>query len=491
MVKYLTVEKMKLNIKALKHLPLVAAFLCLPLLESCKDSSDLPDNPQHESGELIEVSLNVNISNSFGVYNGTRADQNSDEYQEGWMSNLYLIAIRDENDKYNTASSFNVFELDTSGYDPQVGTGESKFYVNLYSGTYRFYLIANYDRYLERFTHISGLQSEDEVKDLVLNFTPAMPLLPSHLPMVCEPKGFSGNEFNTGNETPNNDNNKFVLTPPNTLEDDQIEKRSIEINASLEFVCSKVRYTILYDNTPGGISERFGNNSIRFIINQSSDRPKAYNIRKQTRLHTDRWPAIFTGKAEDLFLDGNWILNLNRYVYPENGINYPASSKDVLTPWTDQPNLSAWKASRQRAWQGVVYLPENDKNVENDINQDLTLPDSDKKIANIDKFTILSFPYVLERYKGEDGKYEDAVINDNSDFPEKVFSLFGNPDEVHYGPDYTGKPITDNYSEGLKRGYFYDVVALLKNIEEDRLDMYIQVYVSSQPWIYHESEQVW
>lgn len=452
------------------------------VLSSCRDENSVTPADDDPS-QMVTVELTVPYNNSFGGSVSSRAEGDeegdnteesggnkvvSESNQEGWLSNLYLISIKvkDADGNNLTTPAFNVFELDTSGYNPQVGEDKSpsKFYVNLSPGTYYFYLLGNFDRYLQRFQRIPNIKDEDELKDIYMQFTASMPLVPAHLPMAAEPDDFSGNaDYFEG---------KYFTIAKKT--GNSTDEKKYEINAKLHFLCSKVRYTILYNNEPGGCSEMFGNNSIRFIVNQTTDRPRAEHLREKVYFYSGAQASPLT------YVDGTWPLTLNRYKYPKNNDdsfneNYPKSSSDNLEPWVDQPNLSEWKNSRKRVWQGVAYLPEN-------------FPD---ETAQDFPYTELTFPYVMERYKGEDGNYEDAVIEANTDLPEKKFSLFGNTADVHYGPDYTDNPITENYSKGLIRGYFYDVVAKVQNVDEGRLEMFIQVYVGAQPWIYHENEQEW
>lgn len=497
------IKNLRCNFNGKSFLTFLVMILPGMVSFSCIDDNTQPEINREDNEELVRVEFKVpNID--FGDGNYTRADDNNNLNQEGWMANLYLVILKDPvpDEERNLA---NIYELDTSGYNPQIGN-INNFYVNLYSGhNYKFYLLANFDRYLSRFAHVSDVLNEKQVKDLVLNFTPDAPLVPSHLPMAARPEDFSMDGVTPVDGILNIEKSQVSNSDGTTSE------KKIVIKADMKFQCAKVRYTILYNNTVGGCSQWFGNNSIRFIVNQSADRPKAKFIRKQTRFFSDRLPDNFdseffflgepaTASAEDATDEATvnmdevyWTLELNRYKFPVNddgtpNENYPASSTDKLELWEDKPNLVGWKASKQRAWQGIVYLPENDVNAENEVNK--SLPSSGKKINEIKYFTKLIFPYVLEKYIGEDGSYQDADLSSMDSIPEKEFSLFGNDKDIHYAADYqtTGQ----NEVHGLQRGYFYDAVAIVKYPEPDDLEMYIQVYVGDHPWIYHNNgSQEW
>lgn len=482
---------MKLNIiKKIAFSSLLAVFF-----SGCvNDHSDITMNPE-TTEEPAAVEFTVPL-NGFSFTAGTKADQSS-TYQEGWISNMYLIIIKEKDSEGKDVNTFNIVELDTSGYNPQVGEDKkyNKFYVNLYPGTYRFYLLANFDRYLNRFTHVSDILSEKELKDVVLNFTADMPLLPSHLPMAAEPLNFSYNYSTI--QTVKDENGED--TEVEIFETEQQDKtngrvkivsgsagKKNHIYATLQFLCSKVRYTILYDNTVGGFSEKFGNSSIRFIINQSTDRPTARNIRRQTRFfpgltplpeNVDQAnfyimpPGVINDDAENR---ATWTLEINRYEF--KGADYPTSPNDNLTIWPE--NLASWKESRQRAWQGIVYLPENNPK------EDLDFADK------LNDVTILRFPYVIEKYKGPDGTYQDADLSALGNLSYKEIKLFGNAKETHY--DYNNELSSSDASKGLKRGYAYDVVAKVVNPDEGDLEMFVQVSATSQNWVFHDNgNQVW
>ena len=444
-----------------RTLTLIFAVL---LIGCSNDDTKSSPFPEGNDGESVLVEFSVPMK-SFGVSVSSREESSSDvsNNQEGWLSNLYLIVIKEEDEDGKRVNSFNVHELDTSGYDPQVGEKKpSNFYVNLYPGTYRFYLLANFDRYLNRFTHITNIVNETELQTVVLNFDSSMPLMPAHLPMACYPEGFFVDDLSSEGAAKLIEGNKIQIKQ----HEDRETGRKVVIGANLEFLCSKVRYTILYDNTVGGFSEQFGNNSIRFVVNQTTDRPKALNIRSKTKFYPN---AELSGDQYSIaYLKGYWNVEISRYHFPDNP-DYPSSVNDALIPWNDLANLSEWKKAHQRAWQGVVFLPEN---------------------LDDDTYTELQFPYVLEKYKGEDGTYQDAVITPGQELKCKTLSLFGGTEYQHYygdayGPEYSTDKKEEGYSTGLKRGYFYDVVAKVVNIDEGNLEMFIQVMVESQPWIHH------
>lgn len=460
------------------------------------DDYQAPTVSQTMPENFTGMVLTVPTSKCFSDGKGTRATD-ADRSKEGWLTNLYLIAIADGIGE-EESNGFNVIELNTSGTNPQVNEGETLFYVNLYPGhSYRFYLLANFDRYLSRFESVSDATNEKEVKNTILNFSSTRQLEPAHLPMACMPADF----YCTGDP-------RFqggVLTIPEKV-DNTTSIDPVHIYADLKFLCAKVRYTILYNNQVGGFSEMFGNNSIRFVVNQNNAYPTASYIRRQTRLFLDQSSEKYDVEnfyiTDDDTNTGNittWNLTLSRYQFPVKkdasgnelkdakgnpvyNEDYPLSANDMLEEWPNDRNLNTWKEAHQRAWQGVIYLPENNPVAETGITK---LPD---------QRTVLRFPFVMEKYKGEDGNYVDADFSKADGYKEIL--LFDKNSQTHYpGKDDYNDPEYGNETKPgdhwLARGYFYDVVAKVVNPDPDDLEMFIQVYVSDQPWVYHENTQIW
>lgn len=493
-------------LKLTGYIKIFISFLIPFLLWSCKDDSSQPSDPSLEAGGVVNVTFSISCTDALSKFatsgSVTRA---VDESMEGTMSNLYVVAVKvydyeDESfvkrekeiDGVKTDNpAFFVTSLNPLGHEYIPGdTYKNKYTLELYPGKYRFYIFANFDLYLTRFGHINDFSTEQEIREITLNYKADTPLMPGHLPMTCLPENI---KWRTEGST---EANSVSPDDDNLIE---IKDSNKELLAEMIFQCAKVRYTILYNNTKGGCSEAFGNNSVRFNVDYNQF-TVASNLNKTTYLLDHEWTleekdrAIMTtddtyqaypnGEATE-FDQAYWSINLGRYQFKEkNGTrtfneNYPVKpTDDSIEPWTG--TTSEWMASDQRVWQGVCYLPENN-------------------IEGIDH-TILAFPYVYDK------KVNGRVVAgewDNSKF--KLIWLFGNnTNEQHYPglpdtngssgnyPDvskdnnYSGNQETFSNQHGLTRGMMYDVVAKVVNPED--LEMDIQVYINVLAWTHHTSE---
>lgn len=114
------------------------------------------------------------------------------------------------------------------------------------------------------------------------------------------------------------------------------------ITGTLKFLCSKVRYTLLFDNSDTGFShDVFGSHK----LNLTGASVTGVCDGSQTVSIDSRNP------------DGTFTLSsvaLNKVEYPENPTTYPteAQKNSNLTVTADQ-------SGSKHAWQGVVYLPAN------------------------------------------------------------------------------------------------------------------------------------
>lgn len=315
------------------------------MLAGCSDVVDYHGDDMPEGASSLTIRIpNVEAAAMFGAtrsdsYRNTRA---IDEASEGEINNLYVVAVPtdDEND-------FTIYPFSA----PTNTTGKYKEYnVVIFPGNYRLYVIANINDYLRDDDEQTLLQyevhNEDELKNLIIHFQSVRPLQAGNLPMACFPKDIVSDAIADG-----------VITI--------IKNEKKKITANLSYLCSKVRYTILFDNED--FSNGFGNSTIDFL----TDKASATNIRQYTAL-TDE------GTASKDFLSSYWGIELAKYKYP-SGTDYPTSESDNLESFVEDDELSG-----KKAWQGVAYLPEN--------NQD-----------GVER-TILNFPYLFDGEEGQKPK---------------------------------------------------------------------------------------
>ena len=512
--------KFKSDINILKLIFGCLNIFLLSFLQSCNDR-DLPDDFGNIEFEVPDgmVRLSMLVPDYDGAYAqfGSRA---FDISEEGYMTNLYVIAIK----YYNFDDNGSEIEIkDESGKpSPIVNTyalnpvgesflvGEQKFHIfnmALYPGKYKFAVVANVDLYLsDRATKISDFHSEDDLKNLVLNFDSDIPLAPRHLPMVCLPENIRYKEKTTtirtdsdgkvisstssysenllGGVTDENPDNLISIGATSTVLQSEEIKENV-IVARMNFLCSKVRYTILFDKT--GISSAFGSSWIRFYVDEQV-KPWATNIRRQTKVVTESEgynydidnPFITQSTTDGYGTENSsWTISLDRfYWHSTEGSNYPLSPKSNLTAWDG--TTDNWVGKTQKVWQGVVYLPENTGR------ETYTVSDPEgNKNSQIIPSTVLKFPY----YSKDNNLDETPEIGHITD-PKELW-LFGNPTESKFEGLIDSGEDAGNYSSeegkymGLDRNYFYDVVAKVVNPDVKQMD--IRVFVSILPW--HEVDQ--
>lgn len=274
-------------------LNLVAALAVMIAAPSCSDDTDLP--AASADGDTV-ITLHVpNPSAAESSRSRAAGDDPapSDDITtaEGAIKSLWLLA-------YDTKGSNHVVkQLQSSG---EVSSGYTAYSIQFTPGSYRFYVVANLDSYINK--PVSAATAEDELKAMILRFSPEkLPNLTDGLPMACLP-----------DEIDEADTDGIVTIAPG-------EKK--QVHADMTFLCAKVRYTILFNNTNGGFSyDTFGDHTISFTGGSASG-----VIASTTLL-----------PAESSSTEGSFDLD-----------EVPLESVDYV----DETVTGAWR--------GTVYLPEN------------------------------------------------------------------------------------------------------------------------------------
>lgn len=490
-----------LNIKSIKHIAikffnfaghggtkgdfgflgkLIIIFLIalMPFFSSCIND-DVTFSEEKIPEGMTQISFILPDYEGNAAQFGTRAFNTA---EEGYMSNLYVVAIKYENwdvstgfdeitdDSGNKSPIVYTFALNPVGIKFEVGEKNYKlFNIALYPGKYKFGLVANVDLYLKRQKKISDFTKEEDLENIVLNFSEDTPLAPLHLPMACLPWEIQWSDKDHKKQKTKEED---YLVPV-------LKGNETQIYADMQFLCSKVRYTILFDRD--GISSAFGNTWIRFNVDDTN-RPTATNIRKQTKLVETSTGAevdqvnYFVSHLDDDSEKGWWSMSIDRFKWSEEEVdNYPKKPTSELDPWTG--TTDDWIRQRQKVWQGVVYLPENDgdKYYTSEEDENGEAQNIEHQIAK----TILRFPFHTKANDLDDTPWVESPT------PKEII-LFGNDREEKYeGLDNSGE-YSNSFGEyeGLKRNYFYDVVAKVKNPDQD---MDIRIFISILPW--HEIEQ--
>lgn len=269
-------------------LNLVAALAVMIAAPSCSDDTDLP--AASADGDTV-ITLHVpNPSAAESSRSRAAGDDPNPSTAEGAIKSLWLLA-------YDTKGSNHVVkQLQSSG---EVSNAYTTYSIQFTPGSYRFYVVANLDSYIDK--SVSAATAEDELKAMILRFSPKkLPNLADGLPMACLP-----------DEIDEADTDGIVTIAPG-------EKK--QVNADMTFLCAKVRYTILFNNDRNGFSyDTFGEHSISFTG------ASATGVIASTTLL----------RAKSSSTEGSFDLD-----------KVPLESVDVDETVTG-------------AWQGTVYLPEN------------------------------------------------------------------------------------------------------------------------------------
>ena len=253
---------------------------------------------------------NVGASGSSPASAASRAAENDPTLNaaatasEGDIHSLWLLAYNTDNSDYNV-----IRQLQSSG---QLTHEYSEYRIEFKPGKYRIYVVANLDQYITG--AIGTSTSEEELEAMVLNFSPdKLPNTTDGLPMACLPAQVDG--ATDGNITVEAGKTKTIQT-------------------DLTFLCAKVRYTILFDNSEGGFSrEAFGSSTVTFNT------------------------ASLTGVIPSTPLYGSVNASADAFEVDPIDLKAVNASNDLsdLAPNGFTPSATG----AQRAWQGTMYLPEN------------------------------------------------------------------------------------------------------------------------------------
>lgn len=270
---------------------LIAAVALLSGMASCTDDTDMP---RAIDDGTTSITLRIPNPESAAEFARSRAatgdpdpSQNAEE-GEGAIKSLWLLA-------YPTDGTESVVrKLLSSG---QVTNEYSDYKITIKPGNYRLYVVANLDSYID--DPISATTGEEELKSLVLNFSSdKLPNLTDGLPMACLPS-----EIDEAG-----DNGTVAIAPGH----------NVTVHADMTFLCAKVRYTIMFDNSADGFSRpAFGDNTVTISDGSFSG----------VIASTSLTPATTT-------TEGAFEID-------------PA------------PLVAGETTGNTRSWQGTVYLPEN------------------------------------------------------------------------------------------------------------------------------------
>lgn len=366
---------------------ILSGICCSLVLASCSDTIDLP-YPSSPNGEnTLTIYLpNVEGAARFGATRGdefqnTRAGETA---SEATINDLWFFAFPTEkNEETQGLKVAQKLLVATNGHN-YVGDNNpyTSYKVNLTKGNYHIYLLANMNDYIEvpggreLEPYLTNL-SEDNLKTLILNFSTDKYLKENNLPMAC----LFDKVKNASQNIPQD--NIIPFDSSNT-----------EIYADLTFLCSKVRYTILFDKDAS--DNTFTTTDIDFTS------PKASNVIPSVAL-TSEGNVTYT---EKLTLDN---LSIEQKNYPATDSQYLLEDRTEYEEDLTDYSENKWDSETQKAWQGTIYLPENP--VEGDARTLLSFTATGTE-ANTDA-DHYQLPLFYDK-KLERGKFYDAVARINT-----------------------------------------------------------------------------
>lgn len=342
----------KTHLRVGNPISLLLLILIFLFLSSCKDSLEFDKGIREQEGNYVKLYLpNTLKAATFGITRAaTRAEESLIEAleEEGKMESLWFFAfpeddslepvilnLVDQNDQVSTNIGF-----DKSDY--------TEYKVSLRHGKYKFYMLANMADLLvdgegRRIDDVTKISGYSELESLQLDYSKRTGHIEAgNIPMAC-----MAGEIKDKNKSTQEDG-IFNLTKDNN-----------EIYVDLSFLCSKVRYTILFDSDPSstepeGFSKSFGNKLVDF-----DNEVEAERVSKITKLNpgNDYAPVCF---------DNYPAFQLNKKEYPSKegsaGSAYFSGNEERDNLEDFQGGTSTWNNPRKRAWQNVIYVPERDLN---------------------------------------------------------------------------------------------------------------------------------
>lgn len=210
-----------------KYILLLFNIAILLMTTGCSDCGFGPDGPTHS------VTVYIPYSNTTREGSDTPdADAVDIQGKEGVITDLWFFAYPIGKGEavvrridINQLSSDNNYRV---------------FYCDLKQGKYHIYMTAN-------IPGISIHTTEEELKAKTLDFSNGHLPVQGKLPLLYI--------YNNNENNENNENNKTLEVSPNT---------SATITANMTFVCSKVQFSLCFDNTDTGFSnDSFGSNRLK------------------------------------------------------------------------------------------------------------------------------------------------------------------------------------------------------------------------------------
>ena len=322
------------------------------LLISMSLGSCISDN-FGECDDLIDkddaTSLTIYIPNGNAEY----VSRSGESDGENTINNLYFLAFPDGADTEGDTGKIKIQKLlgdDTDlNFNESTNNYRSVTVTGLQKGLYNVYILANMDGYVDAgiYPSVEALFktfiSSTQVEELVLNFADATTnkynsanyLSESNLPMAC-----LSNQVKTGiEESSLVSSGKFAFSKENN-----------ELYADLNILCAKVRYTVLFDNTPESdkaFSKDFYSQNVDFKEIAFAD-----NVPSQIQINR-------TPQTDYYIREGITGLPFKKVKYPDDSSSLLGSDAITYEPDLSTEEEDLWETdANQRAWQGTFYFPQ-------------------------------------------------------------------------------------------------------------------------------------
>ena len=311
--------------KLTKYTARLLAMLPLLLMLGCTDEFSSPVS--ENDGDIATLSLVIPrpTLNASRANNESLGEIGKSEEDEAKVNSLWFFAFGTDGTATDLATRLQP-EGDKLDNDYRVQE------VKIPAGKYRIYTVANIDGLSENTT-------EDQLQELILEYSSEkMPDPEKGLPMVCTP----GQVKKSLDEA--------ETAAPKTIE---VEKgKNTELYIDLTYLCVKLRYTILFDNSEGGFShEAFPSQALKITgVNAEGimDRTSVMSYDIPTGTSAFDLAGVDGANCEypadiDKFLEISWN-NLSGTSPTDNNLN--SIEESAMDP-------------HKRAYQGIIYLPEN------------------------------------------------------------------------------------------------------------------------------------
>ncbi len=333
------------------------------LLSGCADDFT-PGDPLPEGATGVTISIPRPLTISTRADGDPTTTPNEKEIAAGegkiTSANLYIYKVDDNNNE----SSELVENVDiTQKFTKNNGISHNETTVytrELQPGKYRFYILANVKGYDVTSTAetLSGEPTEIQVKNVSIKFdSEKQPNLNDGLPMAGKAEDVT---MESGGELD-------ATTGTVTIGAGQ----NVKLNIDLTFLCTKVRYTLLFDNTDNtGFSNIFST-PLTFtnltVSNCAAETPiygpstqqsdnNSFSIGSLNHYH---FPATTSSIAA---AGSSNVPNVPKVLNDFNNINdtRATTSSDIdIDNLVDKISDLSDETVRQRAVQSILYLPEN------------------------------------------------------------------------------------------------------------------------------------